>query len=131
MGKNTDNPTCKLCGEAHRIEPGKVCPKFRSKKIIAQPEPKRLAPPKPVGDGVALTSIAHPKPKRAKKAPRDISKASIETIPAPPSIIAAIKAKAFDRAAYQREYMKDSRAADKLGITVKELRARQKQKGKT
>lgn len=46
MGKNTDFPVCKNCGEAHRREHGKVCPKFRSKKTIAQPEPKRLAAPK-------------------------------------------------------------------------------------
>jgi len=125
MGKNTDNPTCKLCGEAHRIEAGKVCPKFRSKRTIPQPEPKRLAAPKP-SDGVALTSTAHPKPKRQTKVPRDISKASIETIPAPPAIAAAVKAKAFDRAAYQRDYMKDKRAADKLGLSAKEYRAKVK-----
>ena len=33
---------------------------------------------------------------------------------------------AFDRGAYQRDYMKDKRAADKLGVSVKEFRARQK-----
>lgn len=46
MGKNTDFPMCKICGEPHRIEAGKVCPKFRSKKTIAQPKPKQLAAPK-------------------------------------------------------------------------------------
>lgn len=30
----------------------------------------------------------------------------------------------FDRTAYQREYMRDKRAADKLGLTVREYRAR-------
>lgn len=175
MGNNCASPTCKLCGEAHRIEAGKVCPKFRSKKSIVQPEPKRLAPPIKVqiipvvlpdgvildpelgkqharalaasfaetkaepkdvrprpdrrrskaaarkaakkADGVALTSIAHPTPRGRKKAPRDISHAAVETIPAPPAIVAAIKDKAAkrkrDRKEYQRELMRKRRAADK------------------
>lgn len=39
-------PICRLCSEEHRIEPGKVCPKFRSKKTIDQPKPKLLAAPR-------------------------------------------------------------------------------------
>lgn len=37
MGKATDFPTCKLCGEAHRIIAGKVCPKFHK---AAKPKAK-------------------------------------------------------------------------------------------
>ena len=184
MGKNTDNPTCKLCGEAHRIEAGRVCPRYRSKRTIQQPEPKRLAVPvevqvipvalpdgvtrdpelgrqyakglaasfaqtkaKPKDDrprpdrrrskaaarkmakksaGVALTSIAHPRPRKRTKAPRDISKASIESIPAPPAIVEAIQDKAAKRKVYLAEKARERRAAEKAGLTLEEYRAKAK-----
>lgn len=46
MGKNTEPPMCRNCGEAHWRQPG-VCPKFRSPKKIAQPKPLLLTGPKP------------------------------------------------------------------------------------
>lgn len=45
-GKNTAPPMCKNCMEAHWREPGKVCPKFQTKKAVAQPKPKALPAPK-------------------------------------------------------------------------------------
>ena len=59
-------------------------------------------------DGVAFTSIPMPE---------GLAERTIEGL---------AKAGAFDRGAYQRDYMKDKRAADKLGVSVKEFRARQK-----
>jgi hypothetical protein len=38
------------------------------------------------------------------------------------SPVGALKPDVFDRTAYQREYMRDKRIAEKLGMTVRQLR---------
>ena len=75
MGKNTDFPTCKNCGEAHRLEPGRVCPKFRSPTRIPQPQPKLLAPPPKAPSAAPLALPAPVVTKKAKKAKKKAKKA--------------------------------------------------------
>jgi hypothetical protein len=91
-----DLPKCKICGERHRLG---GCPTSsgggaaRGKSDPAPPEAKRglrvpaLKSHAPIGDGIALTSIAHPAPTKRKRAPKGT----------------------FDRTAYQREYMRKRR----------------------
>lgn len=65
-GEGVAAPMCRNCNEAHWKEPGKVCPKFRSKKVIQQPVPLRLpAPPK-----TDAPAAPKPKAKKRKKAKR-------------------------------------------------------------
>ncbi len=74
--------------------------------------------PVPEGDGVALKSTAHPRGR--KKVPRDISAASIETIPAPPSIVAEVERLGPKGLAKRRAENKKRKTADQKVLDVAE-----------
>ena|SRR5579864_5064839 len=111
-------PKCKTCG---KTEWGHVCSGLQvALDKLAQ---RRL-------DGMKHLVISETgeKPKRAVRTarkPTERSTSPAETVQPP----RAEKPKA-DRNTYLREYMRDKRAADKLGITVAEYRKKSKPEGK-
>lgn len=85
-------PKCRLCGEMHYGQCPSLAP-TKGLRIASRPKP--VAAATPAGDGVALTSTAHPKPPKGSPRPKTkLSEASLVTTEAPPSVVKLIKAKA-------------------------------------
>lgn len=96
-------PKCRLCEEKH----WGMCPKFRGPVADAVKKLKR-------GDGVALTSIAHPTPAKRKNS---LNPAALKTIEVEIKKMPVAPTKqGWNRVAYnryQRELMRKRRAAKK------------------
>jgi hypothetical protein len=111
-----DLPKCKICGDRHRLggcptssgggdnpSTAQVTRAARGKSDPAPPEAKRglrvpaLKSHALIGDGIALTSIAHP-PGLINKIADAIRTGKLPATPTKPK---------FDRAEYHRNYMRD------------------------
>lgn len=70
------------------------------------------------GDGVAFTSVVHPRGR--KKVPADINPAAIETIPAPPSVVAEIERLGPKKIAKRKAAKKKRTKAETLALVEAE-----------
>lgn len=112
-----DAPKCRLCGTRHwardRCSFGDdECP------ASAASEGLDVA----VKSGTKTSLVLEPTPVKPPTA-KPTSAGSVEGGMSAAQSGAPLKER-FDRQAYQRDYMRDQRAADKLGMTVKEYRAK-------
>lgn len=107
-------PKCRLCHQEHWPREG--C-SFGS---VDRGSPRK-------GDtetsGPTLTADDRPKGRETRKRPVESTQSGNNCGPKP-SALPTLNAPKFDRNAYQRDYMRDKRLADKLGLTVQAYRAR-------
>ena len=92
--------------------------------VVAKSPPVRGAPLRintPVAPAKPVAKVKRKeKPKKARKVAKAKPVGKIKLSPRS----TVTPAGSFDKGAYQKTYMRDKRAADKIGLTVKEYRAK-------